>query len=140
MAPFWRCSGFASAPPQAQTSRNLRDLPDWNNSITAFDFSPDGRVLAIACGSRVNNRVELWDTQSGTLRRTIAGFDGPVRSVSFSPDGRTVVTGSSGLHPRKISEKISRPNGDPFTELKWWDAQTGARLLFYSHLAEAGCE
>src|SRR5207247_2216795 len=78
-----------------------------------------------ARGSRDDNRVELWDTGTGKLRRTIRGFDGPVWSVSFSPDGKTLVTGSGGMHQEKVAQKPLSRNGRPFTELKWWDPQTG---------------
>jgi WD40 repeat protein len=89
-------------------------------------FSPDGRLLAIARSLREDNRVELWDTETGALQRTIRGFDGPVRSISFSPDGRTLLTGSSGVHQDKIAEKRpSRRDFRGFAELKWWDSQTG---------------
>jgi len=89
-------------------------------------FSPDGRLLAIARGRRDDNRVELWDTETGVLQRTISGFDGPVSSVSFSPDGRTLLTGSSGVHRDKIAEKKPAIRiGRRFAELKWWDSQTG---------------
>jgi WD40 repeat protein len=91
-------------------------------------FSPDGRLLAIARGRGDDNRVELWDTETGALQRTISGFDGPVWSVSFSPDGRTLLTGSSGVHRDKIAEKKrTHPslNHKGFAELKWWDSQTG---------------
>ena len=48
----------------------------------AFDikFSPDGKTLAIARGAtdpaQQFGRIELWDTDSGSLRRVIQGFDG----------------------------------------------------------------
>jgi len=93
--------------------------------VNAMQFSPDGHMLAIARGSREDNRVDLWDTQSGNLLRTIKGFDGAVWSVSFSPDGKTLVTGSGGVHQEKIAAKPSAHNGRPFTELKWWDPVTG---------------
>jgi WD40 repeat protein len=90
-------------------------------------FSPDGRLLAIARGQREVNRVELWDTETGALQRTISGFDGRVWSVSFSPDGRTLLTGSTGIHRDKITEKKRYPwmGLSVFAELKWWDSQTG---------------
>jgi WD40 repeat protein len=116
---------FVHAPHQAQTARPLRDRPDPSGLINAFSFSPDGRILALACGAGSSGRVELWDTLSGKLRRTISGFDGTVFSVSFSPDGRTLVTGSSGMHPYDIRQRSRRLTDLFFSELKWWDAQTG---------------
>src|SRR6185436_7893514 len=93
--------------------------------VNAMQFSPDGRLLAIARGSRGDYRVDLWDTESGNLVRTIKGFDGTVWSVSFAPDGKTLVTGSGGVHPEKIAAKPSTRNGRRFAELKWWDPLTG---------------
>ena len=78
----------------AQAQPGQRVITPLVDTIYSVQFSPDSRTLAIARGSRDDNRVELWDTQGGTLRHTIRGFDGTVWSVSFSPDGRTLVTGS----------------------------------------------
>jgi WD40 repeat protein len=63
--------------------------------------------------------------EKGTLRRTIRGFDGTVWSASFAPDNRTLVTGSSGVHNNKVAEKPNAHDGRPFTELKWWDVESG---------------
>jgi WD40 repeat protein len=93
--------------------------------VIDLQFSPDGRTLAIARGSRDEQRVELWDVPEGTLRQAIKGFDGPIWSLSFSPDGRTLVTASGGIHPDKVAEKPTRHSGKSFTELKWWDVRTG---------------
>lgn len=109
----------------AQNRRSPRSLPDLTNNVNAIKFSPDGHLLAIARGTRDDNRVELWDTQTGALQRTIRGFDGAVWSVSFSPDSRTLLTGSSGFHQEKVSGKPRARNGRSFAELKWWDAQSG---------------
>jgi len=117
---------FALAATQySQTRRAPREVTTLTDVVNAVQFSPDGRVLAIARGARDDNRVDLWDTQTGNLLRTIKGFDGAVWSVSFSPDGKTLVTGSGGTHQEKIAAKPSQRNGRPFTELKWWDTVTG---------------
>jgi len=49
------------------------------------------------------------DAQTGRETLTLKGAGGPVRSVSFSPDGKRIVSGGS--------------------ELKIWDAQTGKETL-----------
>ena len=118
-------SGHA-AERNAQTRPLQRRPPVITDNVTAMKFSPDGRLLAIARSLRDDNRVELWDTETGALQRTIRGFDGRIGSVSFSPDGRTLLTGSRGFHLNKIAEKKpSWLNRRGFAELKWWDAQTG---------------
>jgi WD40 repeat protein len=109
----------------SQTRRAPQIVTNLTDVVNAIQFSSDGRTIAIARGSRDDNRVELWDTNSGKLQRTIRGFDGPVWSVSFSPDGRTLVTASGGLHREKIAEKPTSQRGRGFNELKWWDPQTG---------------
>jgi WD40 repeat protein len=109
----------------AQDRHAQRVVTELTDAVYSISFSRDSRILAIARGARDDNRVELWDTESGTLRRTIRGFDGTVWSASFGPDGRTLVTGSSGIHNNKVAEKTSAHEGRPFTELKWWDIQTG---------------
>jgi WD40 repeat protein len=109
----------------SQTRRAPKIVTSLTDAVNAIEFSSDGRTIAIARGSRDDQRVELWDTNSGKLQRTIRGFDGLVWSVSFSPDGRTLVTASAGLHREKIAEKPTSQRGRSFNELKWWDPQTG---------------
>ena len=105
--------------------RSPRVVTDSTDIVCSVAFSPDGRTLAIARGAGGVGRVELWDVQSGTLRHSIKGFDGAVWSISFAPDGKTLVSGSGGIHSNKIQEKLSRRDGTPFVELKWWDPETG---------------
>ncbi|MEO7913027.1 MAG: WD40 repeat domain-containing protein, partial [Roseiflexaceae bacterium] len=52
-------------------------------------FAADGQMLALA---RMDGKVDLWDVGDGTLLRTLDG--GPTKghaSLSFSPDGRTLI-------------------------------------------------
>ena len=56
-------------------------------AVAALAFHPDGNVLAVASG----NRVELWSLRRGEAYFTLADA-GPVTSVQFSSDGRFLVT------------------------------------------------
>lgn len=90
--------------------------------------SPDGHTLAIARSSggseKRNGRVELWDSTSGALQRIITGFDGPIWSMSFSKDGRSLITVSTEI--RKPKTQPNKSSQDSRTaELKWWDVDSG---------------
>jgi WD40 repeat protein len=63
---------------------------DW---VTCLAFSPtNGKLLA--AGSSDFKAVVLWDVAAGKELRRLTGHDGPVWSVAFSPDGKTLVSGS----------------------------------------------
>ncbi len=80
----------------------------------ATAYSPDGSLLAVGVGgSVVDGAVLLFQVADGRLIRTLEGESlAPVRSVAFSPDGKSVVTGSSvGLSG----------------EVRFWDAASGVQ-------------
>ena len=69
----------------------LRDTFNGNNyPVQVMRFSPDGSILAT--GNENDEKVRLWDVSTGTIHRTL--HVGEVYGVSFSPDGRTLATGS----------------------------------------------
>lgn len=77
-------------------------LKGHDGGINAVSFSPDGHYIASGSG---DGSVKLWDVSSGmeiaTLKHLSAGKhaqagDDEVYSVSFSPDGRFIVSGSGG--------------------------------------------
>src|ERR1700686_4776360 len=109
----------------AQPRRPTRVLTRLTDVVYSARFSPDARTLAIARGASDTGRVELWDVETGTLRHVISGFDGPVWSVSFAPDGQSLVTASVEFHARGMQEKVARLGERRTAELKWWDPQTG---------------
>ena len=95
----------------------------------AIAVSPDGNMIAIARGNdgvnRRYGRVELWSTRTGELQRTITGFDGPVWSLGFSRDGKSVITASTEYRDSKIQSSVRDPDEKLVGELKWWNTQTG---------------
>jgi WD40 repeat protein len=91
----------------------------------ALAVSPDGRLLAVGCA---DNKVRLFDTESGALLRQLAerpngarafpAATRPARSLTFSPDGRTLAWGG-------------------WQSVQLWEVATGReRLAFAAHRGE----
>ena len=78
--------------------------PGIRNNCCVVTLSPDGKLLAYVGGSEFrqarNNRqtsgkVLLWDVTTGTARGNLEGHTSKVDSAIFSPDGKTLATGSA---------------------------------------------
>jgi WD40 repeat protein len=69
---------------------------------TAIAWSPDGKLIASGGPDRI---VHIWDTATGLEIETIKNivvdnafttiYEGPIRSLAFSPNGKWLVTGSA---------------------------------------------
>ncbi len=76
----------------AGDGRPLHALADHGGPVRDARFSPDGQRIATACD---DGKVRLWQTSDGNLELTLEGADGHVdvvRTVSFSGDGRQLVS------------------------------------------------
>ena len=61
------------------------------NLAQSLSFSPDSLLLANANQQR---GINLWDVNTGEIRKTLAGHTEAVYSTAFSPDGQTLASGS----------------------------------------------
>jgi WD40 repeat protein len=63
-------------------------------------FSPDGKTFAVARGKlsssseKGEGSITFWDTKTWKETRTLRGHDDIVRPIAFSPDGKTLTSGS----------------------------------------------
>lgn len=84
---LWSARG---GPPQ-RTFRQRRD-----GGVPDVAASPDGTRLAVPLGPT----ARVLDAKTGRALTVISDHDGAVFSASFSPDGRTLVTGGQDLTAR----------------------------------------
>ena len=91
VGPFWgSCSRFA----RWGLGKRARGLPvDSGNDIGEVRFDPQGRWMVIGGGL---GYLSWFDPRTGRpLGRPVQATNGPITSVSISPDGRLVAIGAS---------------------------------------------
>jgi WD40 repeat protein len=92
------------------SSGNSRALPGASPehaNLPVAAFSPDGSIVAGPNG----NTIVFWDIATGQPRPPLLGHRGGVNEVPFSPDGKTLASGSDD------------------GEVKLWSVVTGQELL-----------
>eukprot|EP00741_Cyanophora_paradoxa_P002502 tig00000076_g2426.t1 len=75
---------------------------------TSAAFSPDGKALAAGCG-RGDDTVRMWSIIDGSLLRVFKGHTASVCSISFSPGGNMLASGSSDRTARLWSVADGEP-------------------------------
>ncbi len=93
----------------AKTGKPHSPLLIRNVSISALQFSPNGRTLAVGDYA---SAVTLWDVETGELIQSPLSQGDIVTTIAFSPDGRRLLVGTA-----------SDWNHDPKAVL--WDLESG---------------
>jgi WD40 repeat protein len=79
-------------------TRGVLTLRGHNDEVMAVAWSPDGKRLAstsLNLHSEDDNRVKIWDAETGAKLFTLHGHRERVWSVTWSPDGQHIATASS---------------------------------------------
>jgi len=95
----------------ASTGKRLASVADEPDAIMAADISPDERLIAIGCTSRL---VKIYSTEDGRLLTTIDKHTDWVTTVAYSPDGKYLAT------------------ADRIGNIYLWDGKSGGALLAFS--------
>ncbi|MGR3275330.1 nSTAND1 domain-containing NTPase [Acaryochloris marina NIES-2412] len=74
--------------------------------VYSLRFSADSQQLV----SGHDKAIRVWDIHEGTVQRTLSGHTGKVNSLDFSPNGKTLASGSDDQ------------------TIRLWDAATGKRV------------
>lgn len=81
-------------------------------------FSPDGQMI-VSAAAYPNPTVFLWNANTGTLIRALAGHSAVVYSVCFSPNGQMVASSSADqtvrlwdIHTGKLIRKLEGHSGE----------------------------
>ncbi len=90
------------------TGKRLASVGDEPDAIIAADISPDEKLVAIGCTSRL---IKLYSTEDGSLKATIDKHTDWVTAVAFSPDGKYLAT------------------GDRIGNIHLWDGASGGVIL-----------
>jgi WD40 repeat protein/tetratricopeptide (TPR) repeat protein len=104
----------------ADTSQPITPPRKLGTAVSEVALSPDGTSAIPACGSRALTENEVWATDLVTGRRRTQPFrhDRGVIHVSFSPDGRRVVTASWDHAARVWNAATAEPIGPPLSHEK----------------------
>jgi WD40 repeat protein len=94
---------------------------DGQSQPNCLAYSPDGKLLVT--GDPGKKTVELWNTETGSLERTLQTGLAQPWSLVFSADGKTLVVGAvkDDRTPESF-KKVDLVSG----QLQLWDAQTWA--------------
>ena len=140
-------------------------LANRKDPIHSVTFSPDGKLLASGGESKYKTvdgkktTIYLWDTNSKELIRTFSGHDLRVNTLAFSPDSKTLASGSNDAtvrlwdvdsgkqlhvldgHSSNVSTVAITPNGTSLISsggggIKVWDIKTGELQQTFSRESE----
>jgi WD40 repeat protein len=81
------------------------ELTDLTGEVWQIQFSHDGSRLAAAGGAEA---VIIWDTESFEVRHHLAGHEGGVGNISWSPDDSMMVTCGRDKVARIWDANVSR--------------------------------
>jgi RNA polymerase sigma factor (sigma-70 family) len=117
-------------------------MPLWTRPAPSICFSPDAKLLAYG---RAGGGVRFWDTASGKQVGQLAGHQGPIDTLEFAPDGKTLTTGSrdtTGLvwDVTRFARRGKSPTTPLDVEARWKDLADDDAARAYDALNAFGAD
>ncbi|MFT3947407.1 MAG: AAA family ATPase [Agriterribacter sp.] len=106
---LWDYGKAINNPIIYKTAKPDKSFGVFKNDISAVAFSPDGGHFIIS--NAVSNNLSLYALNGNLEQELKGGHDDAVRSIAFSPDGKSVFTSSADN-----TVKIWRTNGKLITD------------------------
>lgn len=100
----------------AKTGNEQRTLIGHTAPVKLVRFSADGKSLMSGSGTAemsiwdIVTTIKFWDVETGKELRTLEGYNWPINSIAYRPDGKTFMCGSWD------------------GSIKMWDIETGKEL------------
>lgn len=91
------CDFFGQVKVWDWQNSNLTQRQEFTAGRSAFSVAvnANGNLLATGIGTDSDaGQIKLWNLNDGSAIDTISGYSRPVRAVTFTPDGRSLITGS----------------------------------------------
>jgi WD40 repeat protein len=97
--------GGSIANWEARTGKSLWSDEEDRAPVLCVTLSPDGTMLAIGQGQR----IELRDAMTGKIRKTIENSEMEIQSLAFSPNGRSLLVGE--LYTLRVNDILRKWRG-----------------------------
>jgi WD40 repeat protein/serine/threonine protein kinase len=92
---IWNVADGRSVAESIDNAAYVLRIPETHTTLRCLAFSPDNAI--IATGGR-DRQIRLWDSRDGRLLNTLSGHLDSVESLTFAPNGRSLVSaGLSGV-------------------------------------------
>jgi len=96
----WQASVSTERTWQAtEIPPGLRVIEDFQNSVRALAFSPDGQTIA---SGDDDGQLSVWEVATGNRTLRLRDTYGAVAAVAYAPDGQTLTTGTWGSKRRGV--------------------------------------